>query len=247
MQRSKFIFAAAVSLLSSCAAPGLEERLTPDQTQEIKKVVVVSAIGDKVTYYRQGVFKGDVNDLVFPDSRVDDEIANRVSVVVARRLGVESKPYGRGSNKSLFSLYNNMVAPGNAGLEFSNIAAELSRIRSESGADTIILIFKGVIPLPGGMGGPGFWVKGAAVSDMRGNPCTLAPNLMISILPRNQSRPVASGRLPVQNHFLRLPEEVCAGKLVDPPREQAELIARAMSALISENSIDTALKALLAN
>jgi hypothetical protein len=243
MLKNCLLTLALCALVSSCSAPGLRETVPAARVSGFNKIVVVSAIGDRTTYHRQGLVKGDVNPLQFPDAEIDLVVAKRASAVIAQRLGLEVAPYLE-SNKALFSLYNGRAAPGNAGLEFSQVRSELLRISEQAGADTIVLIFKGVTPLPGGMGGPGYWVQGAAVSNMRGHPCALVPNAMIAIVPRSDLRPIASNSIPTSRAVL--PPDICDGMFLDPSADQVNLIRATLLRLVDERAIRSGFESLMA-
>jgi hypothetical protein len=239
--KNVFLTLTLCALASSCSAPGLRETIEASRVSSFKKVIVVAAIGDRAAYYHQGLVKGDVNPLQFPDAEIDRVVAKRASAIVSQRLGVEVVPYVE-SNKALFALYNGRAAPGNAGLEFTQIRSDLLRIAEQAGADAIVLIFKGVTPLPGGVGG--YWVQGSAVSNMRGNPCTLIPNAMISIVPVSDLKPIASNSIPAARALL--PASVCDGMLLNPSVDQVSLIRAMMLRLLDERAIRAGFESLLA-
>ena len=238
-----------LSALGGCTTPGLYATLPQSKLTELRKVVVISVLGDKIGYHRQGLISGDRAETNIAAWGLDEAVVDQSSRAIANALGVQVVAQAKGT-ESFFLLYNGRAAPGNSGLEFERVKPELRRIIASSGADTAVLIFKGIQGLPGGHR---YWVQGSSVSRMHGY-CALFPVIMIGILDLQTMEPVAANYLapagPKNQIQLPapapLPEELCERQLQNLSAPQNALLKAAFLSFFSNGNVHASIKRLIA-
>jgi hypothetical protein len=205
-------------LLTACSTPGLYETVPTSKLTGIRKIVVISMVGDKVAYQRQGWFTTTYVPLNVSSWRVDDTIATRTSFVIEKLLKIPSVPHLSNAKDQLQNLYIEHPYRLDNATDFDRVNGELRRIVRESEADTAVVVFKGGGTLPGTRD---YLIQGPTVSNQHGC-CSFFPVTFIALLDKDSLQPIATNivrTMPPEGNAPRgpgpLPEDLCEAQLQD--------------------------------
>jgi hypothetical protein len=246
------LFAAFLLVASAgCSTPGLYATIPKQQLTAAKKLVVVPIVGDKIGYRRQGFVKNDINDLPIEEWNVNKTLGEQLQAALKNTYQLENVLYLSKPSDGLELLYNGNAAPGNTGLEFARIRPALRQIFESTGADTAVILFKGVTGIYG-VGGRPYWVQGTVVSNGIGR-CEIYPNMMLGIVDKKSLETVAANYVGPSDYqvaaragLFMLPEEICESQLVGLSGSQTETIKKTFFRIFNERIFTEGISRLLA-
>jgi hypothetical protein len=140
MAMFRAVFLLAVLLLCGGAGP----MMTTDKTAAIRRVAVMSAVGDKFTVRKIGMmgFGNDEKEFPIDAWGIDQFVVNKVRSVLARRFEVRPVAY----NKSAFLNARNESIFPNAARDVDAIAAGVRAQAKAADIDAYIVVTPATIP-----------------------------------------------------------------------------------------------------
>lgn len=236
MNNLRWLCCVLLAVLSGCATPGLYETVNPTEFAKIKRVVVLSAVGDKVTYHRQGFLSNEKYSLDISSWAIDETVAKNLATVLADLYGMEAVPRTPRKPDSLFSLYTGVITYGGGGnVDFARVSQMVGSLMVQERADAAIMVFHGGRGLAGAHR---YWVSEPAVSGPQGH-CWVAPSPMIALIDKESLRPIATQF--VSREFLGtarsrrglppetpLPLSLCERKLQNLRQEELDELRRVL-------------------
>jgi hypothetical protein len=220
--------------LTGCETPALNNAIPIVELQKAKRVLVVSEIGSRIDFERQGMLKGDQWQLELAIPGIDERAAN----AFARRLRIDytinTIPLARSAAPELSSIYPQF--PPSSEPDLSRAALQLHRLLKENDAEYAVIVFRGWGDLPGAAGN--YYVRNPAISNMTGR-CLFFPFLMLGVVSASSSGALSVIRLPAppESVVSELPQSACTPRVASiSPRDRDRLVA-AYESLLSDQTI----------